>query len=242
LSKFGGGCLAFRPECAGQSPVEFRGAFQQVSEGNPADMTTTKIARMTIEELRQQECYLDLRPKQRMFIEGWIASGGDRVFATSSAYDCAHAEAARSFSYEVLSSPAVIACLAAFYQDNPLAEFKDQVSRAVRNRNLTTAQIRALELMARLNGWGDSSLPSRNGYEPVDSEEPSAPKVEVLPYSSLKVYKVGDFVRDQDASGVHIGLVESINAKGQPSKVVEVQSDAEGQPLFDAKGQVTRVA
>jgi hypothetical protein len=205
-------------------------------------MTTTKIARMTIEELRQQKCYSDLRAKQRMFIESWIASDGDRVFATSSAYDCAHAEAARSFSYEVLSSPAVIACLAAFYQDDPLKEFKDQVGRAVRNSRLTTAQIRALELMARLNGWGDSSLPNRNGYEPVEPEAPAVQKVEVLPYSMTRVYKVGDFVRDQDASGVHIGLVESITATGKPSKVAEVQCDAEGQPLFDAKGQVLRVA
>jgi hypothetical protein len=177
-----------------------------------------------------------------MFIESWIASDGDRVFSTSSAYDCAHAEAARSFSYEVLSSPAVIACLAAYYQDDPLAEFKSQVSRAVRNSRLTTAQIRALELMARLNGWGDSSLPNRNGYEPVESEEPSVPKVEVLPYSAMRVYKVGDFVRDQDASGSHVGLVEAVNAKGQATKVAEVQSDAEGQPLFDSKGLVIRVA
>src|ERR1700691_2233198 len=118
-------------------------------------MATTKIARMTIEELRLQDCYLGLRPKQRMFIEGWIASGGDRGFSTSSAYDCKHADVARAFSYEGLSRPAVVACLAAFYQDDPLKEFKDQVGRAVRNSRLTTAQIRALELMARLNGWGD---------------------------------------------------------------------------------------
>jgi hypothetical protein len=206
-------------------------------------MTTTKIARMTIEELRQQECYLGLRPKQRMFIEGWIASGGDRVFSTSSAYDCKHADVARAFRYEVLSSPAVIACLAAFYQDDPLREFKDQVSRAVRNNRLTTAQIRALELMARLNGWGDGSLPNRNGQESEPESEAAVHNVAVLPYSPTRMYKVGDFVRDQDATGaVHIGLVESIGANGQPSKVVEVQSDADGQPLFDAKGQVLRAS
>lgn len=138
--------------------------------------------RLTIEQLRAEQCYIELTQKQKKLVETFISSNGDRVASVMSAYATKSRENAQILAYQFFTSPRVVACLAAYFQDDPLESFKAEVRRAYRNKKITVAQVRAMTLHAELNGWGSASLPSlhgRDSAEPVaesESPRPVAPQ------------------------------------------------------------------
>jgi hypothetical protein len=117
--------------------------------------------RLTVEQLKQQRCFRILTPKQQMMVLTFIGSDGDRVLAVLSAYQVKSPEVARVLAYEFFENPKVIACLAAYFQDDPLEMFKEDVRRAMHNRRLTVAQVAAMRLYCEMNSWKPGSLPEQ---------------------------------------------------------------------------------
>jgi len=127
--------------------------------------------RLSLAQLRAEQCFLDLTPRQKKMIEVFVESDGDKVLAVTTAYTPKSAEVARVMSYELFESPKVIACLTAYFQDDPMDVFKRAVRRAMTRKRLTVAQVTAMKLYCDLNGWGSKSLPNTHGH---DSAEPTA--------------------------------------------------------------------
>jgi len=151
-------------------------------------MSPEPKTRMPIEKLRLEKCYIDLTPKQKKLVEAYIATGGDRVQSVLSAYDVKDVENARVHAYAFFGNARVIACLTVYFQDDPLNVFKEQVWRAYRNKKLTVAQVRSLELLCELNGWGSRSLP--------DITHPAQDaKTEDLPFTEKEVVRDGKRLR-----------------------------------------------
>lgn len=130
-----------------------------------------KRTTMPIELLRIEPCFVRLTERQKLMIETYITSGADKVLSVLTAYHVKDRETARKMSYEAFSRPAVIQVLNAYWGVTPFEAFKRDVERAVRNKSLSVAQIRALELQARVSGWGCANIPNSHGH---DEREPEA--------------------------------------------------------------------
>ena len=65
--------------------------------------------RLTLEQLRAEQCYLELTPKQKVLVDTFIATNGDRVASVLAAYSTKSKENAQIMAYTVLSSPRVVA-------------------------------------------------------------------------------------------------------------------------------------
>ncbi len=176
--------------------------------------------RLPLEQLAQERCYLDLTPKQQKLVKTFIESNGNRILAVTTAYDVKNAEVARVLSYEVFANPKIIACLAIYFQDDPLDVFKREVERAWRNRRLSVAQVQAMKIYCDLNGWGSGSLPNLHGREPAKPVSPAksrAKSPKVTPADPLArvpegatplMDKAGVLRGYKTASGVYVQLAD----------------------------------
>lgn len=158
---------------------------------------------MPLELLRLDQCFMRLTEKQKLLIESYVASGGDKVGSVLAAYHVKDRETARKMSYDSFSRPAVVEVLNAYWGLTPFESFKRDVSRAVRNKRLSVAQIRALELQARVNGWGIVNLPHLNRYAPSETSQAA---------QSETKFRVGE-ICTQDGQRFR---VTSIDADGHP--------------------------
>jgi hypothetical protein len=142
-------------------------------------MTKIVHPRLTLEQLHEQTCYRELPPKQKKAVDVFIQNGGNKTEAVLAAYKVKSKENARVLSYAVFGSPTVIACLAAYFQDDPLASFTRACYAAYRRKKLTGAQVQALALIAKINGWGSAALPTEmlhgRDAEPEESQAPVEP-------------------------------------------------------------------
>ncbi len=172
---------------------------------------------MPIELLRLEPCFIRLTERQKLMIETYITSGADKTLSVLTAYHVKDRETARKMSYESFSRPGVIQVLNAYWGVTPFEAFKQDVERAVRNKSLSVAQIRALELQARLNGWSSTNLPNLHGHDEPDAES----KIETTATSEVSPerFQVGD-ICFQDGQKYR---VTSIDANGQPLTADEVQ-------------------
>jgi hypothetical protein len=132
--------------------------------------------RLTLDQLHATQCFLALTPKQKKLIEAFIETNGDRTASVLAAYDVKNTRNAQVLAYQIFASPNVIACIAAYYQDDPLESFKAEVCKAYRSKRITVAQIRAMVLHADLNGWGSATLPKESLHgKDAKSSEPESP-------------------------------------------------------------------
>jgi hypothetical protein len=191
---------------------------------------------LTLAGLQQSAEYQACTPKQRFWLDTLISNGFDYTHATATAFDMKSESNAQVYSYAVRRSSAVLAALNLFQYGGDdreifLAGLRETIRRS---KEGSTAKLRAQSLYARL---------VYSVVEPVEDEpeETAASKIRKVilhQYDPTAQYSVDDFVSDKGPDGaVHVGLVQAINANGQPTKILKVQS-AEGQPIFDAKGQV----
>jgi hypothetical protein len=181
-------------------------------------MTKTLHDRLTLDELRATESYFELTPKQQKLVEVFIETNGDRVKAVMAAYATKSEKNARVLAYQVFDSPRVIECLSAYFQDDPMEDFKRDVRKAYHNKKITVAQVQAMTLHAKLNGWGTASLPSMHGR---DAEPAPSPKP---PPETVPQFFVGQRLTERDAQGIeHVGIVRALDADGRPSVVEEIQ-------------------
>jgi hypothetical protein len=130
-----------------------------------------KKERLTFEQLRAEPVFRDLTPRQQKMIETFIASNGDRLQAVQSAYNAKSAEVARVMAYEFFASHKVVACLTAYFQDDPLEVFKRDLRRAMTSKKLTVAQVQAMKIYCDVHGWGSKSLPDLHGRDAKPDED-----------------------------------------------------------------------
>ena len=125
--------------------------------------------------------YQKLTQKQRLFVatycQGGILNGQyDPIEATRTAYQCKTPEIARVMSYSLMTNIRIVAALNRHFNTEPIEEFITLLDRAIRNKKLTTAQLRALELKADILGFR-ARLPGTRyiplGTVPKDVQEAS---------------------------------------------------------------------
>jgi hypothetical protein len=181
--------------------------------------------RLTLDQLRAEQCYIELTPKQKKMVDHFIISNGDRVASVMAAYATKSEANARVLAYEFFASPRVVACLAAYFQNDPFEDFKAEVRKAYRNKKLTVAQVSALKLHADLNGWGSALLPDQHGRDAAKPDEPAATeKAPTLPANAgPQRFKIGDRVTERDDQGIlHIGRVTAVDSDGQVLDAEEI--------------------
>lgn len=114
--------------------------------------------RLTLEQIKETQEYSVLTGKQQLFIETYIRSGLDTgtydpILATQTAYTCKSRENARVMSYSLIANIRIVAVLNRHFAKEPLAEFVEQVDRAIRNKKLSIAQLQALKLKGDVLGY-----------------------------------------------------------------------------------------
>lgn len=124
--------------------------------------------RLTVDQIRDTQEYAVLTGKQQMFVTTYIQAGldtgvYDAVAATQIAYTCKTREIARVMSYALIENIRIVAVLNRHFNKEPLAQFVEQVDRAIRNRKLTTAQIQALKLKGDILGY-TTRLPGTDNF------------------------------------------------------------------------------
>src|SRR5579864_2503363 len=122
--------------------------------------------KLTLEEIKTTQEYSILTGKQQLFIETYIRSGLDTgtydpVLAAQTAYTVKNRENARVMSYALMANIRIVAVLNRHFAKEPLAEFIEQVDRAIRNKKLSVAQLQALKLKGDLLGY-TTRLPGTN--------------------------------------------------------------------------------
>ena len=133
---------------------------------------------MILTELMETEEYRALTQKQQLFVstycEGGLSTGVyDPVHATTVAYACKSPETARIMSYSVLANIRIIAVLNRHFKRDPIHEFVALLDRAIRNKNLSIAQVEVLRMKCQIMGFANK-LPSRQTLVlPKDAEEKS---------------------------------------------------------------------
>lgn len=128
--------------------------------------------KLTLDEVMETPEYRALTPKQQLFVatyvEGGLATGTyDRLDATRKAYVCKDEESVRVMSYAMMGNIRVIEALNRHFNTEPIEEFLQEVSRAIHNRRLSTAQVQALKIKADLLGYA-ARLPGASGNFPID--------------------------------------------------------------------------
>jgi hypothetical protein len=178
---------------------------------------------MPLDELAATIEFAHLSPKManwvRAYVKNYIDSGKlDPTTATKAAYDCRSDETARTFGYQLIGNPKIILALNRFFGNSPEQAFLKEVERAIYNRKLTVAQVRALELLCRVNGWANGlprSTDIRVGAQ-NEPEENTAPAVP--PQTSRPRFRVGDLCTQNGQTF----RVTSVDANGQPLTAEEV--------------------
>ena len=117
-------------------------------------MATITKARMTMDDLRLTPEFRKLTSAQKMMVETYIASGGDKILAVRSAYATKSHEVARVMSYEAFQSPRVRAAINLLEQKSAFDIFIEKVDSLIdKGTRITDAEVAALALEAKLKGW-----------------------------------------------------------------------------------------
>lgn len=133
--------------------------------------------RLTLEQLRETDEFKNLTEKQRFFVETYVAGGLDNghydpITATRNAYPaCKNEEVARVMSYSLLQTPKIVAVLNMHFARTPNEAFLVTLDRAIRNKRLSIAQFKAMELKARLMGFKSHQPDAHHGSVHVIPEE-----------------------------------------------------------------------
>lgn len=116
---------------------------------------------MTIEELKSTPEWNVLNPKQRLFVETFIASG-DVVFSTMTAYNTKSTKVAKVFSYELLDKPKIRRVLNLYFGkpasdlDDVLPKLRLAIKKSIKRDlevgGISPTTVRALEFYERSTG------------------------------------------------------------------------------------------
>ena len=126
---------------------------------------------ITLAELHNQRCYLDLNPRQQKMVDTFIETEGDKTEAVIRAgYHFKNRENAHKHAHIYFARRAVKECLEFYKGFDEREQFIADLNNAMRNKHIRPAQIAALRLRAQVGGF----LPGSQ-QTPV---EPAAAEVE----------------------------------------------------------------
>jgi len=163
-----------------------------------------KSTRLTLAQIKDTQEYSVLTGKQQLFVETYVQSGLDTgvydpIMATLTAYKCKSREVARIMSYSLIANIRIVAILNRHFNKEPLAEFVEQIDRAIRNKKLTVAQMQALKLKGDVLGY-TTRLPSTNNFplgtipaDVVAATEASRKAKRQKPVRALKPEPISEF-------------------------------------------------
>jgi len=113
---------------------------------------TEKSKRPPLSEIEKTSEFQRLTKKQKLFLATYL-QGGDAVEAVLAAYQCADWSTARRMSYTLLKNVKIAEVLNLHFCPEPLEKFIAVLNRAIRNKKLTLAQFKALEVKAQSLGF-----------------------------------------------------------------------------------------
>lgn len=114
------------------------------------------MTKLSIEQIREHACYLDLTPRQQKLVTEYLTNGFDKEKAVRVAYP-------GKTPYQTVFSKArvrrVLALAAGenFGEKSALDIFKQDVQKLLRSPKSTPSQIAAAKLYAQLNAFVDSA-------------------------------------------------------------------------------------
>jgi|SRR5208282_1862896 len=116
--------------------------------------------RMSLEKLRKTLEFQRLTPRQQLYVATYIETGAighyDAEAAVRMAYRCSTDESVRVMKYAMKRSARVVEVLNMHFGKNATDAFLEDVSRAIRNKSLTGAQVDAMILKSEILGIGSS--------------------------------------------------------------------------------------
>jgi hypothetical protein len=140
--------------------------------------------KLSIEQLRKEQAYLNLTDPQRRLVEVFLQTG-NKLNAVQAAYKCKSEQTARVMVYSYFANPRIIVALAVANGGDPEREkFNAELERAIRNPKTTRNQVSALRMKAQLNGYL-GTVP-----EPLNENEPQKFPIGAIIIQSGKKYRV----------------------------------------------------
>ena len=130
--------------------------------------------RVPMARLRDTDEFRSLTPKQQLFVETYIAGGVatghyDPIGSTLTAYACKSRESARVLSHTLMHTLRIVELLSLHFAREPIEDFLLTLNQAIRNKKLTVAQVRALELKAAVMGFKTRLPGADNRNLPLDT-------------------------------------------------------------------------
>lgn len=115
------------------------------------------MKRLSLAELRATSEFQRLTQKQQLFVatyceQGLVDGKYDPIAATRTAYECKNLESARVMSYSLMQNIRIVSVLNLHFNVTPTEDYIRMLERAVRNKNLTNAQLGAMRLLAEVKG------------------------------------------------------------------------------------------
>ncbi len=176
---------------------------------------------MTPEEFVLTFEYRHLTPKMQewisTYLQGFLDTGKfDVLAATKAAYVCKNDESTRVLGYQITGNPKIILALNRFFGVTQKDLFLKQLERAIYDKKITLAQIRALELAAHANGW-TTGLPRHQDLRVKPPAKSRAKSPKVTPADPLArvpegatplMDKAGVLRGYKTASGVYVQLAD----------------------------------
>ncbi len=117
-----------------------------------------RASHMSIDEFYKTPEWHRLTVQQRFFVQSYLASGNDRLFATNCAYGSATDEIARTTSYHIIQRKKIQAALNRYWNRGPRELFLDQLQADIK-ASKGAARLKLQRLYAKVLTGG--KLPSK---------------------------------------------------------------------------------
>jgi hypothetical protein len=121
-----------------------------------------RVSHLSIEELYKTPEWRRLSVQQKFFVQSYLASGEDQVFATNCAYGITTDESARAFSYKIVKAKKVQAALNRYFCKSPRQILIEQLQADITaSKPGGTARVQAQKVLAQFLTSG--KLPKKRG-------------------------------------------------------------------------------
>jgi hypothetical protein len=120
--------------------------------------------RMSLSDLSRTPEFNQLSLKMEKFVaiylQSLISTGTADVLAAvkGARYNCKSDQNARILGFQLLANPKIVLVLNRFFGVTPTEAFRKQVQKAISNKKLSVAQVRALELYSNINGFEKTAV------------------------------------------------------------------------------------
>jgi hypothetical protein len=175
--------------------------------------------RMSFYDLVCTPEFKQLSPKMGQFVLTYLQSvldgEADALAAVKAAsYNCKSDENGRILGFQLLASPKIILVMNRFFGVSPTEAFLKQVRKAISNKKLTIAQVRALELYSNINGFEKTAVGIVSKAVSDETHRKVSAKSEkeaTVPADAISIWKNrdGEIIGYRDASGKNVQLLET---------------------------------